>query len=75
MLINIEKSNDNININEIKLQDDKNLISIEGVKLKKNKFYSFEIISIKTFNNKKKIMILLLLLEKKFLSKDQILMQ
>ena len=30
------------------------MISIEGVKLKKNKFYSFEKISIKTFNNKKK---------------------
>ena len=54
LLINIEKSNDNININEIKLQDDKNLISIEGVKLKKNKFYSFEKISIKTFNDQKK---------------------
>ena len=54
LLINIEKSNNNININEIKLKEDKNLISIEGVKLKKNKFYSFEKISIKTFNNKKK---------------------
>ncbi len=54
LLINIEKSNNNININEIKLKEDKNLISIEGVKLKKNKFYSFKKISIKTFNNQKK---------------------
>ena len=54
LLINIEKSNNNININEIKLKEDKNLISIEGVKLKKNKFYSFKKISIKTFKNQKK---------------------
>ena len=54
LLINIEKSNNNININEIKLKEDKNLISIEGVKLKKINFILLKKFQLKLLIIKKK---------------------
>ncbi len=52
--INFNKQKKNINFNELKFSEKKNLISIKGLKLNNNKFKNLEKITVKTFKDGKK---------------------
>ena len=52
--LNLNKYKDRIEIDKVKYSEGKNLIIIEGVKLKKGKFSSLKKISVKTFDDNSK---------------------
>ncbi len=54
IFIDLDKSKNNLKINEINYTEGKNLIFTKGLKFKKGQFLSFDEISVKTFKDNKK---------------------
>ncbi|RPG52832.1 MAG: hypothetical protein CBE48_003315 [Flavobacteriales bacterium TMED288] len=52
--IDLNKLNDSFNINEISYKENKNAISLEGIKIKNKKFLKLDKVSIETYKNGKK---------------------
>ncbi len=52
--IDLNKLNDSFNINKISYKENKNAISLEGIKIKNNKFLKLDKASIETYKNEKK---------------------
>jgi hypothetical protein len=51
LYLDLEKNRDNINIYELSFKEGKNVININGLKLKKNQLLSFKKIGVETTNN------------------------
>ena len=52
--INLSKLKNNFNINQINYRENKNVISLEGIKIKNKKFLKLDKVSIETYKNGKK---------------------
>ena len=52
--IDLSKLKNNFNINQINYRENKNVISLEGIKIKNKKFLKLDKVSIKTYKNGKK---------------------
>ena len=55
IFLDIEKKKNNININEINFNEEKNSIKVQGLSFKDKKFFSFNEIEVRTANNDFKI--------------------